>query len=322
MKNILIIQNELPIYRDFLWQGIRKSFNLYLAEARTNRLFLPDGTLKTFQDYEFRDKLDCLVINGGIREAIKSVLYIKKYRAKSVLGWTQFVGRNKSLLSRFVKSVYLMTLFDSVLLYYEHEKQLIPFESLKQKATGLNNTIADWNYSPILSLKKNSFLYLGRYTEKSKLSLFLEAALDMIDIEVHFIGVDINVVPKKFRKSNFHFHGMINDLDKIQALAAGCTYFVYPGDVGLSIVHAVKLGLIPVVHAKLDSHMPECQAVAEKFPIFYFQKDDLSSLSNVLQLLVGTEGSKKTKEWIASRARKVFSQESMISNFSNALNRV
>lgn len=319
MKTILIIQNELPGYRNFLWEGLRKVFKLYLADESTNQLILPDGSVTSFQDHVFAERLDCLVLNAGIRGGVKALRYVGKYRPLAVLGWTQFVGKNKSLLSRVVKSVYLMSLFDKILLYYEHEKKLIPFTSLLNKAVGVNNTIADWTFSQQNNVDPQSILFLGRYTEKSKLALLLEAALKVKGIEVHIIGAQIDELPAHFRKNNFHFHGKTEDLEFIQHLAASCTYFVYPGDVGLSIVHAVKLGLIPVVHADLDAHMPECRAVAQHFPVIYFQKDDRDSLSNILTLLLQTKPTVNTRDWIASRGRKVFSEEVMISNFVKAV---
>ena len=212
-----------------------------------------------------------------------------------------------------------MSMFDKILLYYEHEKRLIPFTSLRIKSFGINNTIADWPFSVQNSVDPRSILFLGRYTEKSKLALLLEAAVEVKGIEVHIIGVQSDDLPAHFRKNNFYFHGKTDDLVGIQDLAASCTYFVYPGDVGLSIVHAVKLGLIPVVHADLDAHMPECRAVAKEFPVVYFQKDDRESLSNILTLLLETKPTAKTKEWLASRGRKVFSEEVMISNFVKAV---
>lgn len=319
MKTVLIIQNELPSYRIFLWEGLRKVFKLYLADESTNQLILPDGSVTSFQDHVFAERLDCLVLNAGIRGIFKALRYVVKYRPLAVLGWTQFVGKNKSFLSRVVKSVYLMSLFDKILLYYEHEKKIIPFTSLQDKAVGVNNTIADWSYSVQNDVEPQSILFLGRYTEKSKLALLLEAALKVDGIEVHIIGARIDELPAHFRKNNFYFHGKTDDLEFIQHLAASCTYFVYPGDVGLSIVHAVKLGLIPVVHADLDAHMPECRAVVQHFPVIYFQKDDRDSLSNTLTFLLQTKPTENTKEWIASRGRKFFSEEVMISNFVKAV---
>ncbi len=319
MKTILIIQNELPDYRAFLWQGLRKLFILYLADESTNLLILPDGRVTSFHDYVFMKQPDCLVLNAGIREIFKALRYILKYRPLRVLGWTQFIGKNKNFLFRLVKSLYLMVFYDKILLYYDHEKRLMPFKSLQIKSVGANNTIADWPILEQNNVNSKSILYLGRYTEKSKLALLLESALEIEGIEVHIIGVQSNELPIHYRKNNFYFHGKVDNVLDVQELAATCTYFVYPGDVGLSIVHAVKLGLIPVVHADLDAHMPECRAVAQEFPVVYFQKDNRNSLSNILTLLLETKPTEQTKERLALRARRFFSEEVMIYNFAKAV---
>ena len=319
MKTVLIIQAELPEYRGFLWQALRRAFKLYVANDSANILIHPDGSETSFSDYVFSVKVDCLVLNAGIRESVKALRYIHKFRPLSVLGWTQFVGQNKGLLSRIVKTFYLVTVFDKILLYYDHEKRLIPFNSLLRKSVGLNNTIADWplNIRPVADPR--SILFIGRYTDKSKLELLLKAALEVDEIVMHIIGVQRDEVPVDFLRSNIRYYGRIQNPSLIQDIANACTYFVYPGDVGLSIVHAVKLGLIPVVHAELDKHMPECRAVAQDFPILYFQRDDQSSLANILSLIVATRVNFETKQGIASRAQEIFSESVMTSNFINAI---
>lgn len=319
MKTVLIIQDELPAYRDFLWCGLRSYFNLYLADVGGDKLWHPDGSVSSFHDFDFATRLDCLVLNAGIREAGKAALYIIKFRPRRVLGWTQFVGKNKNAIYRIAKCFYLQIFYDKTLLYYEHEKRLIPFDWLRRRCVGLNNTVADGVFLESTNPDRRSILFIGRYTEKSRLALLLEAATAVKNINLHIIGVKADDVPAQFRDGNFHFHGKTDDQASIQKVAASCAFFVYPGDVGLSIVHAIKLGLIPVVHADLDSHMPECRAVAEKFPVIFFQKNDLEHLSKVLSMLIEFSPSMDLKRSIASQGRKIFSEEVMISNFVSAV---
>lgn len=319
MKRILIIQNQLPAYRKFLWVGLANLYTLYLAEAESDELILPDGSITSFRNYKFNEVFDCLVLNGGIREFRKTIYYRCKYRSKSVLAWTQFVGKNKSLISRLIKSIYLILFFNRTLLYYDHEKRLIPFHFLRNKVVGLNNTVADCKNSAISISKNNSLLFIGRSTEKTRLTLLLEVAMYIENIELHLIGVSKCEVSEKYHVGKFVFHGAIQDIEKIEHLARDCTYFVYPGDVGLSIVHAVKLGLIPVIHANLDDHMPECRAVAETLPTIYFQKDEQLSLLNILKILAQIKPNEALKKLISSQAQEKFSQKTMIQNFSNAI---
>jgi glycosyltransferase involved in cell wall biosynthesis len=316
---ILIIQNQLPPYRDFLWDGLKKNFDLFLAESDSDTLILDDGSITSFRNYKFDFYFDCLIINGGIREIKKAIFYKIKYRAKKVFAWTQFVGKNKSLVSRLIKSIYLKIFFDHTLLYYEHEKNLIPFKFLKKHCSGLNNTITDWAYLPPVNKIKNSFLFIGRNTHKANLSLLLEAALKVNDITVHLIGVNADEILTKYHVDRFIFYGEILDHELIENLAKDSAYFVYPGDVGLSIVHAVKLGLVPLVHSKMPDHMPECRAVCESFPVITFEKGNCESLSNFLNILSTSLPSASLKTAIAKQARQIFSQDVMVLNFVNAL---
>ncbi len=319
MKTVLIIQNELPHYREFLWEGLRKVFDLYLVESNRDRLILPNGTETQFSSFKFPSRPDCMIVNAGIREAAKALFYVFKYRARVVIGWTQYVGKNKSYLSRFLKGLYLLSIYDRVILYYEHEKGLIPFKSLLNIAVGANNTVEDWYRGGKNLIDSSSFLFVGRYTEKSNLKLLLEAALKFDDLFLHIVGVSANDISSKYHVPNIMFHGNITHLEKVAEIASQCAYFAYPGDVGLSIVHAVKMGLIPIVHSNLEAHMPECRAVAETFPVIYFQHNDGVSLNNILELLKEQKIAKEIREELSSRGFEIFSQDIMIKNFVNTL---
>lgn len=319
MKTVLIIQNELPHYRDFLWEGLRKVFDLYFVESNRDRLLLPNGTETQFSSFKFASRPDYMIVNAGIREAAKALFYVFKYRARTVIGWTQYVGKNKSYLSRFLKGLYLLSIYDKVILYYEHEKCLVPFNSLLNITVSANNTVGDWDRSTKTLIDSGSFLFVGRYTEKSNLKLLLEATLKFDDLFLHIIGVNQNDVPSKYHVRNIVFHGNITQLEKVAEIASQCAYFVYPGDVGLSIVHAIKMGLIPIVHSNLGAHMPECRAVAETFPVIYFQHDDSASLNNILSLLKEQKIAKEMREGLSSRGFEIFSEDIMIKNFLNIL---
>lgn len=256
-----------------------------------------------------------MVVNAGVREFAKALRYALKYRPAVIVGWTQFVGRNKGFMTRFAKSLYLAYFFHRVLVYYDHEKRLIPIKKLARKTIGLNNTIADWEPKSASPADPKSFLFIGRYTEKSNLTLLLEAATKLEDMELHVIGANREEIPVNFHLKNVHIHGKVTDLERIEELSSRCTYFVYPGDVGLSIVHAVKLGLIPVVHSDLDSHMPECRAVSQHFPIIYFQNNSPESLMNTLAFLSELRPVTERKAKISSCGFEYFSQKIMINNF-------
>lgn len=319
MKTVLIIQNELPHYREFLWAELRKAVNLYLADVGNNQLITPDGKVVSFDTYKFGCALDCMIISAGIREMFTTLRYILKFRPLEILGWTQFVGMNKSLPSRLIKCLYLTIFFDKVLLYYEHEKRLIPFRIPGIKLFSLNNTIADWEYKTEIVVDPKAFLFVGRYTEKSNLLILLGIFLERKELELNVIGVDPFDVPSRFITKNIRIHGKITDLQHIANIASHCAYFIYPGDVGLSIVHAIKLGLIPVVHSSLDRHMPEARAVAEKYPVIYFRRNDPQSLKATVELLSEMQPSLNLKSKIFSMGKSDFSQKVMVDNFIKAI---
>ncbi len=319
MKNLLIIQEELPAYREFLWDNLRENFNLYLADTKNDKLILPSNESVKFSTYVFNVKIDCLAQNSGIKDALKSIHHILKYRASRNIAITQFVGRRKGGFSRLLKGVYLYLFYDHILIYYDHEKRFFPFKKLSKKTTSFNNTVADWNFQRQSQKIKNDFLFIGRFTEKSNLSLLLDAVLNEDEITLHLVGVTENEIPFKYKNNRIHAYGSINDLSKIAEIAENCLYFIYPGDVGLSIIHALKLGLIPVIHSSLDDHMPEARAAVTKYPVIFFQKNDRQNLQLILKLLANLEPSNTCMK-IFDSAQKSFSQKTMSQNFINAIN--
>ena len=127
MQKLLVIQTVLPPYRDFLWKGLRQSFQLFLAETSTHTLILPDGRSVTLKNFICSEKFDYLVLPAGSRDLHLALWYIFKYRPNKVIGWTQFCGKNKSFIIRFIKQILLCFIFDRILLYYEHEIELFRF---------------------------------------------------------------------------------------------------------------------------------------------------------------------------------------------------
>lgn len=322
MKTLVVVQNELPVYRDFLWEGLRQYFKLYLCNISRNKIILPNQEIVDLKNFKIKEKIDLIVLNAGTREFFKIIKYKYKFKPKKIIGWTQFVGANKNPINKYLRNIYLLFLFDKILLYYEHEKYLLPLAIGKEKFHGLNNTIDD-GIGNNEENKNNSkeFFYIGRFTEKSRLTHLLEVFCKLTNARLNVIGVKCDEVPIKYRIENIKYHGEINENTKIEEISSACTYFVYPGDVGLSIVHAVKLGLIPIVHSDLDSHMPECRAVANNFPILYFNKDDYNGLYFLIKLLNYTEFT-NGKEEIKIKAAEVFSAQKMIKNFQEGINNI
>lgn len=100
-------------------------------------------------------------------------------------------------------------------------------------------------------------LFIGRLREDSRLDLLIEAmraARDRtgLDLQLHVIGGGTLPAPAP---AWLQHHGELYEQARIRDIARDCRVGCYPGDAGLSVVHYMALGLVPVVHDRLDLHM-------------------------------------------------------------------
>ena len=60
--------------------------------------------------------------------------------------------------------------------------------------------------------------------------------------------------------SKINWYGKLIDEKDISNIANRCRIFVYPGAVGLSLIHAMAYGLPCLIHSDRCNHMPEIAA--------------------------------------------------------------
>jgi len=314
LKKILIIQNELPEYRNFLWLGLRKKFQLYLLNISNSTVILPCGSCKFYTEEIINVHFDTVVVNASIRNILSIIKYKYIYNYDHMYGWTQFSGANKSNFLNLIKYLFYVTFFKKILLYYEFEKKLIPFGLQTDKFYFLNNTIE--NQHVVIDGNRNSkeFLFIGRNTIKSNLQLLFKAInLLPCNYIFHFVGVKSAEISEFNNYKQCIFYGSTSDKNFIAKIASRCKYFVYPGDVGLSVIHAIKLGLIPIVHSEIDKHMPELKAIYGELPIMYFKEGSYQSLA--VEIKRCAESDIDISQEVMKYADKKFDENIAINNF-------
>ena len=67
----------------------------------------------------------------------------------------------------------------------------------------------------------------------------------------------------------------------IAQIANRCRLFVYPGGVGLSLIHAMAYGLPSIIHDDRWRHMPEIAAFQDGRTGRTFEREDPGSLASV-----------------------------------------
>jgi glycosyltransferase involved in cell wall biosynthesis len=242
------------------------------------------------------NKNDKFVFCGNPRYLSNMVLaFWLKLSGVDVIWWGHGWSSTSSRLGSYIR-FKLMNLF-RVILYTENEVQLLK-NKIKSPMCGLNNGL---NVNEIRNgYKLNTCKYdenilqiafLGRITSKSDFDLLINALLVMPSeksqkIRLNVIGdvteTEITNISDKAKQLNIELHGEIWDEKEITNILGKCHVFVYPGAVGLSLIHAFALGLPAIIHNERTAHMPEIAAFEEEVSGISFDMGSKESLAKSL----------------------------------------
>lgn len=240
---------------------------------------------------------DVVVISGAPR-CLTNILFLLKARflgARTV--WWGHYWSSTSKRWRFVLRLILMRLSNYLLFYTdkEVEEYFAHKGNRHQPAFALNNGISIEEIQKeriVYSASKRGkrLLFIGRLTFKSGLDILLHALAAMKKNEVYLdvigdgeCGADLKDLAQKLGIEDFiTWHDAITDEKKIANIANHCSLFVYPGGVGLSLIHAMAYGLPAIVHSDRYKHMPEIAAFKEGKTGLSFHFNDAENLSVII----------------------------------------
>ncbi|PMG05088.1 hypothetical protein BCV02_05025 [Vibrio breoganii] len=235
---------------------------------------------------------DILVLPGNPRVINYMVLlfYCKLVGIK-VIWWGQGWTAGSYGLSASIRR-NLMMLADAVAVYTEDESTDIQHSNVIGLNNGLEINKYCNNVDPSeLSNITLSLLFIGRLTEKAELEFLLRTLSQVKSVKFHLdvIGDGPLNAPLKEMARDLGlercvtWYGAIFDDKKIAQIAMKNHLFVYPGSVGLSVIHAFNLYLPALVHDDARYHMPEFAAVKPGFNAFTYKRRDESSLIAVIE---------------------------------------
>jgi glycosyltransferase involved in cell wall biosynthesis len=317
---IIVVQPVVPSYRLGLFarlaSKIGRQFTVY-ASARdmgvlTDRLEQPAwerplGSIKViFPGLEWQSgamgipirKNDIVVISGGPRCLSNLALMLKARTYGATTVWWGHYWSSTSARWRAAIRHALMRFSNFILFYTEHEiTEFIEDGNARfvGRLFALNNGIETKQIESLRATydagtRPSDLLIIGRLMQKARIDVLINAlarpecsrfklevigsgdAEDDLRQRAHVLGV----------ASRIHWHGGTTDEVKIAGIANQCKIFVYPGSVGLSIVHAMSYGLPAIVHGDRWKHMPEIAAFSNQVTGQSFVRDDEQSLANII----------------------------------------
>ena len=245
---------------------------------------------------------DILVVSGAPRSISTLVLMGKaKLRGARIVWWGHYWSSTSKYWRASIRYA-LMHLADVILFYTDQEVDDYRKRHLGaacKPARALNNGIDTRDIcrfrSPfVAATRTRDLLFIGRLTEKAELALLLRAlasqkcaamTLDIIGDgermeELHRLAVELNL------EGRIIWHGGTADEARIASIANRCKAFVYPGSVGLSLIHGLAYGLPAVVHNDRWNHMPEFAALSVGLNGFTFERGNAESLAKTLVALL------------------------------------
>lgn len=239
---------------------------------------------------------DIIVISGSLRNISNMLMLAKaKLTGATSVWWGQYRSRSKA---RLRLHHMLMRGSSAVLLYTDDE--VAAYRSVDgnrlRPVVGLNNGIdvdsiarLRQPYDP--AARGRTILFIGRLTAKAQLILLLQALADnrLAYARLHVIGDGAEQSPLRAAARSLGvddrvaWHDALVDEAQIAAVANRCRLFVYPGDVGLSLIHAMAYSLPGVVHDDDEAHMPEIAAFRAARNGLTFAKGDAGSLAQAIE---------------------------------------
>ena len=354
-KKILFVQPIIPHYRVPFFSELNKIYNLELfAQDNSNKkycfqiryskntrilksFYWQSNLLKTnFKNYD-------LVIFNVNPKYISTViaLIICKLKSIKTIDYNHSRSSTSRILFVIIRNLIVKFLTNGRIYYTKKESD----NDLNNKYFNLispinlgyaNNSIDTKSISKLrkeyIPNRRSDFLFVGRLTTKSKVELLIESLkYSKIFYKVNILGEsDMNSNYLKNLATRFNvkeriiWHRFSSNESEISMLFNKSRCFVYPGEVGLSIIHGMSYGLPSIIHNNVKHHNPEHSAFTNKINGLNFKENNARSLSHAMDILYSS--SEKQLEIYSKNCIKIinenFSIEKMTSNFYNSLNKV
>lgn len=288
---------------------------------------------------------DILVLTGAPRLLNNPFLIVQaRWKKMKIVWWGQgWTAGLRPWMLTFRR--VLMKMVDVVVLYTEKEAREYAIAGFEQKPVfGLNNTIGTteislqrqwWNTARLDEFKKSQgftrpfrLLFVSRIKQKTRLDLAIEALRylpeELYELVIIGDGPELDAWQTVARE-----HGVddrvrwLGAIYKEEALApyfltASC--FVYPGAIGLSLLHAFAYGLPVITHRDALLHGPEFAALTDGVNGLTFQPGNPHNLAEKIEKLCRDMSLLQSmRDNALRRIENEFSMEHMVETFEKAV---
>lgn len=355
-SRVLFVQPTVPAYRKSFFKNLHEAlgqslvvYSSQLDMGALSQEYDPYKWQRMLQGYKkigpiewqlgvsqiSLSKNDLIVLSAAPRTLSNLFLLIKaRILGAKIVWWGHYKSSTSSFLGTKIR-MFLMR-FPHALLFYTDE-EVAHFKKSFPKNTkpifALNNGLDTKEivkyrkpYDPIK--RKTDLLFIGRVTEKANLLLLISALSNKMlkNVTLSVIGDgSLKDACKKHAheldiEDRITWYNGTADEAEISKIANQCKIFVYPGGVGLSLIHGLAYGLPVLVHDSRWHHMPEIAAFENGTNGLSFEYDNTQSLVQVLSRLVQNNKAltKMSKVAIATIAHD-YNTDAMATRFMNMI---
>jgi glycosyltransferase involved in cell wall biosynthesis len=234
-----------------------------------------------------------LVVPSDLHYLSTIYLLIKaKWKKTKVISWGHYLTPKQSQFKLFIRYLF-WRICDANIFYTEvevasYEKKYKNKDNIFYLNNGLDYSEIINNVVPYNSkTRQDQIVFIGRLTKKSQFNILLKSLRYIIGKKpiVNVIGEiqSDQISIKDEYVDSIVWHGAILDEKKISEIMNKSLLFVYPGSVGLSLIHAMAYGLPCVIHNNRANHMPEADAFFGSNIGYTFIENSPSSLANAIE---------------------------------------
>ncbi|UAX03692.1 glycosyltransferase family 4 protein [Proteus terrae] len=353
---IHFIQPAVPEYRVPFFEKIKEKYDIKIYTTKQD--FLGVSSVKNLSYVDYNNKFinvfgkclwmknlplfsaykkgDVVVINGNPRVLNYMLLFLilRIIGVKTVWWGHGWSAGSYGLLSKV--RIKLMKIANAVLVYTDKEKMKLNLPNCFALNNGLDSKIIKksiFSSTSVRGPRESSFnlVFIGRITKKSNFEFLLHALSNCPEaVCLNVIGGCSDFKSVKKLSADLGLAHRINWLGPlyneadIADVMLRSHVFVYPGSIGLSLIHAFNYSLPAIIHNLDEYHMPEHYAFENKYNgLSYIKGSELDLVDKITSFSrMDEEEYNKFSQNALNTVNHSFNVDDMVSRFEQLLESV
>lgn len=281
-------------------------------------------------------KGDIVVIWGTVR-ALSSVTMLIKCRIKGAktVWWGHYWSSTSTGWRVWLRKI-IMNASDYLLFYTDQETQEFcrwvkptKYSRVHALNNGIETSAVNALRAPYSAQSRPPrLLFIGRLTAQKEIPVLLQALAicrcSLVKLDIIGAGPEednLSALASELNVSDrVSWHGGTTDEGEISAVANRCRAFVYPGPVGLSLIHGFAYGLPAIVHDDRWRQGPEIAALSHMQNGIVFRKGEPEDLANVIDRMINNIGQLDAMSAAAKKTvQEDFNVDRMVTRFEKLI---